>query len=451
MGPFDFDLFVLGAGSGGVRAARVAAKLGARVAVCEDRHFGGTCVNAGCIPKKLFVYGAEVATEIEDAAGYGWTIADVRFDFAELVRRKDAEISRLGNVYRGVLEKAGVTVVEGRGRFVDRHTVAVGDLRFTAANVLIATGGRPHRAEIPGAELGITSDEVFHLPALPRRMLAIGGGYVALEFAGVFRGLGVETHVIHRGPRLLRHFDHDVGEAVADDLRQRGIHVHLERTVVELERDGEGLRARLDDGSTIETDLVLHATGRRPNVHGLGLDEVGVALGPNGAIVVDERYRTSVPNIFAVGDVIDHVALTPVALAEGMTVAEHLFGKARPPIDYDLIPTAVFSQPEIGAVGLTEEEARRRGHRVKIFRTAFRPLKLTMTGRKERAMMKLVVDADTDRVLGCHVVAAAAAEIVQGFAVALTCGATKAQLDATIGIHPTAAEELVTMREPVTE
>ncbi len=450
--PFDFDFFVLGAGSAGVRAARVAASHGARVAICEERAFGGTCVNVGCIPKKLLVYGSDVATELEDARSYGWSFGDVRFDFAALADGKDREVARLAGVYRGLLEKAGVTILEGRGRFIDAHTLAVGDHRVTAEHVLVATGGRPRRPDIPGAELGITSDDVFRMRSLPRRIVAIGGGYVALEFAGVFRGFGVETHVVHRGSRLVSHFDHDVGTAVADGMRARGVHVHLEADVVALERRGEAILVRIREGAPLETDLVLLATGRTANVEGLGLEAVGVTLDENLAIVVDDAYRTAVPNVYAVGDVTSRVALTPVALAEATFVATRLFAPdgARPlPVDYDRIPTAVFSQPEVGVVGLSEEEARRRGHEVRVFRAAFRPLKLTLTPRQERAMMKLVVDAETDRVLGCHVVCEGAAEIIQGVAIAIACGATKARFDATIGVHPSAAEELVTMRAPI--
>ncbi len=446
---FDFDFFVLGAGSGGVRAARTAAALGARVAICEERHFGGTCVHLGCIPKKLLVYGAHVAEELEDARGYGWSFDGVRFDWPTLLRNKDAELARLDGVYRRLLDRAGVTILEGRGVFEGPHALRVGERQVTAEHVLVATGSRPSRPEIPGGELGITSDDAFGLEALPERVIVTGAGYIALEFASIFRALGVTTHVVHRGPRILRTFDADLARSLEANLRARGVHLHLGRTPHRFEARGGEVSAVFDDGDAVSADLLLHGIGRKANVENLGLEKAGVRLDARGAIAVDAHYRTSAPNVFAVGDVIHRLPLTPVALAEGMAVARTLFGASAAAVDYDLVPTAVFTMPQGAAVGLSEEEARRRGHALRIYRSEFRPLRHTLTGREERSLMKLVVDDASDRVLGCHVVAADAAEIVQGFAVALTCGATKAQLDATIGIHPSAAEELVTLREPV--
>jgi glutathione reductase (NADPH) len=445
----DFDLFVLGAGSGGVRAARTAARYGARVAICEERRFGGTCVHLGCVPKKLLVYGARVAEELEDARGYGWSVEGARFDWPTLLRNKDVELERLDGVYRRILVQSGVTILEGRGVFEGPHELRVGERRVTAEHVLVATGSRPSRPSIPGGELGITSDDAFHLDALPSRILITGAGYIALEFACIFRALGVETHVLHRGERILRAFDADLARSLATSLESKGVALHLGQKLLEIRgRDGD-LSAHLEGGEVVRGDLLLHAIGRRPNVQGLGLEAAGVRLDARGAIAVDAQYRTSAPHIFAVGDVIDKLPLTPVALAEGMAVAKTLFGEGGAAVDYARVPTAIFTMPQAATVGLTEDEARRRGHALRIFRSEFRPLEQALSGRSERTLMKLVVDAETDRVLGCHVVAKEAAEIVQGFAVALACGATKAQLDATLAIHPTVAEELVTMREPV--
>jgi glutathione reductase (NADPH) len=445
----DFDLFVLGAGSGGVRAARMAARYGARVAIVEERHFGGTCVHRGCIPKKLLVYGAHVAEELEDARGYGWSFDGVRFDWPTLVRNKDAELARLDGVYRRILDQAGVTILEGRGVFEGPNTIRVGERCVTAEHILIATGSRPSRPDVPGAGLGITSDDAFGLESLPSRVLITGAGYVALEFACIFRALGVETHVVHRGERILRGFDADLAKSVEANLRAKGIELHLGRQVARITAEGAETSVHLEGGDVLSGDLLLHGIGRRPNVAGLGLEAAGVRLDARGAIAVDGHYRTSAPHIFAVGDVIDRMPLTPVALAEGMAVANTLYaGEGPATVDYDLVPTAVFTMPQAATVGLTEDEARRRGHELRIFRSEFRPLVHTLSGRKERTMVKLVVDAETSRVLGCHLVAADAAEIIQGFATALVCGATKAQFDATLAVHPSVAEELVTMREP---
>jgi glutathione reductase (NADPH) len=456
MAEYDFDLYVVGAGSGGVRAARMSASMGARVGICEERYMGGTCVNVGCVPKKLFVYASEFGAAFRDAAGFGFTVPTPSFDWPTLVRNKDAEITRLNGIYESLLTGPGATVHHGRGRLVDAHHVEVNGQRFSARHILIATGGRPIRPSIPGAELGVTSEAIFSMPTLPKRALVVGGGYIGLEFASIFEGLGVTVTLVHRGDHVLTPFDHDVRTHVEAQLRARGIDVQLRTELASITRTDQGLEATLvrRDGAreqtTLATDLVLFATGRRANTQDLGLEALGVVTGAGGEVRVDQDFRTNVPSVFALGDVIDRYQLTPVALAEGMALAKTLFGGQPTRPDYDLIPTAVFTQPPVATVGLTEEAARaRHPDDVVIFRSTFRPMKSVLSGSPDRALMKLVVQRSTDVVLGCHVVAPDAGEIVQGFAVALRCSATKAQLDATIGIHPTAAEELVTMRTPV--
>ena len=450
----DLDLFVLGAGSGGVRAARVAASLGARVAICEERYLGGTCDNAGCIPNKLFVYGAELGHGIDDARAYGWRVEAPRFDWQTLRDHKDREIARLNSVYARLLDEAGVGRVEGHGRLIDAHTVEVKGERFSAKHVLIATGSWPTKPDIPGAELGVTSNEMFHLDALPGRAIVVGGGYIAVEFASILRGLGVDTTLCYRRDRLLRGFDTDVRDAITAALGSGGITLALERDLRALEVTSGALRLHVEPGPALDADLVLFATGRAPLIEGLGLDAAGVRTNARGEIAVDAHLRTSAPSVYAVGDVIGRYQLTPVAIAEGMHVAHALFGDRAGPMRYDTVPTAVFGTPAVATVGLTEAEARaragREGGAVRVYRSRFRPLKHTLTGRETQTMMKLVVDDASDRVLGCHIVGEHAAEILQGFAVAIHAGATKAQLDETVGIHPTAAEELVTMRTPVT-
>ncbi|MBK6575095.1 MAG: glutathione-disulfide reductase [Sandaracinaceae bacterium] len=456
MAEYDFDLYVVGAGSGGVRAARMSASMGARVGICEERYMGGTCVNVGCVPKKLFVYASEFGAAFRDAAGFGFTVPTPSFDWPTLVRNKDAEITRLNGIYESLLTGPGATVHHGRGRLVDAHHVEVNGQRFSARHILVATGGRPIRPSIPGAELGVTSEAIFSMPTLPKRALVVGGGYIGLEFASIFEGLGVTVTLVHRGDHVLTPFDHDVRTHVEAQLRARGIDVQLRTELASIARTDHGLEATLvrRDGAreqtTLATDLVLFATGRRANTQDLGLEALGVVTGAGGEVRVDLDFRTNVPSVFALGDVIDRYQLTPVALAEGMALAKTLFGGQPTRPDYDLIPTAVFTQPPVATVGLTEEAARaRHPDDVVIFRSTFRPMKSVLSGSPDRALMKLVVRRSTDVVLGCHVVAPDAGEIVQGFAVALRCSATKAQLDATIGIHPTAAEELVTMRTPV--
>ena len=453
MTPHDLDLFVIGAGSGGVRAARMAAALGRRVAVAEDRYLGGTCVNAGCIPKKLLVHASHFAEDFEDARrGYGWTLAPASFDWATFVARKDTEIERLNGVYARLLDQAGAERIWGRAVVTGPNAVRIGDRTITSENILVATGGWPDVPEIPGRELGITSNEVFHLEKQPERVLIVGGGFIAVEFAGILHGLGSRVIQLYRGPLFLRGFDDDVREVLAEEIRKKGIDLRFDKNVTALEEiAGGGVRATLTDGSVVEADQVLFATGRVPNSANLGLEEAGVELDARGAVVVDAYSRTSVPSIWAVGDVTDRKALTPVALHEAMCLVQTLYhGKPTAP-DHENVPEAVFSQPPVGTVGLTEAEARARFAKVDVYRSRFRPLKHTLTGRDETTMMKLVVDRESDRVLGLHMVGADAGEITQGFAVAIRCGATKADFDATVAIHPTAAEEFVTMREPVAD
>ncbi|GIZ13952.1 glutathione-disulfide reductase [Pseudomonas sp. NCCP-436] len=448
---YDFDLFVIGAGSGGVRAARFAAGFGARVAVAESRYLGGTCVNVGCVPKKLLVYGAQFSETFEHAAGFGWSLGQAEFNWATLVANKNREIERLNGIYRNLLTGSGVSLFDGHARILDAHNVEVNGIRHSARYILIATGGWPNIPDIPGHEHAISSNEVFFLPDLPRRILVVGGGYIAVEFASIFQGLGAQASLLYRGELFLRGFDRAVREHLRDELVRKGLDLQFNADVASIEkRAGGSLAATLKDGRIIETDCVFYATGRRPMLDDLGLENVDIQLDSRGYIEVDEAFRTSTPSILALGDVIGRVQLTPVALAEGMAVARKLFkpDEYRQP-DYELIPTAVFSLPNIGTVGLTEEQALEKGHRVRIFESRFRPMKLTLTDDAERTLMKLVVDADDDRVLGCHMVGPEAGEIVQGLAIALRAGATKRVFDETIGVHPSAAEEFVTMRTAV--
>ncbi len=443
---YDYDLFTIGGGSGGVRASRMAAQFGARVALAEERYLGGTCVNVGCIPKKLFVYASEFSDACDDAAGFGWTVGERSFNWPTLIANKDREIARLNGVYEKVLTDHGVRILRARATIADAHTVVVGSERLTARYILVATGGWPTAPSIPGGELAISSNEAFFLPQFPSRVIIVGGGYIGLEFAGIFHGLGAKVSVVHRGELFLRGFDEDVRRALAAELGKREIALRFNRQVARIEKLAPGIRATLDDGATVEAGLIMFATGRTPNTRDLGLEAAGVKLDYEGAVVVDSFSCSSVPNIYAVGDCTDRMQLTPVAIAEGQAVAETLFhGNPKTP-DYENVPTAVFSQPPIGTVGLTEAQARERYRAVDVYKSSFRPLKHTVSGRDEHTFMKLVVDRETDRVLGCHMVGTDAGEIIQGLAIALKCGATKAQFDATVGIHPTAAEEFVTMR-----
>lgn len=449
MADYDYDLFVIGAGSGGVRCSRMSSSYGARVAVAEEQFLGGTCVNVGCIPKKLFSYGSHYKADFADAAAYGWTVPEPSLDWKVLIENKNREIERLNGIYRTILKNNDVTLYEARATLTDAHTLDVGGETVTADKILVATGGWATVPDFPGNEHVITSLEAFFLERLPARALIVGGGYIAVEFAGILHGYGTEVTQLYRRDLFLRGFDDDVRTHLADEMKKQGIDLRFNANVAAIEKSGDVLRATLEDGTVIETDCVLYATGRAPNTAKLGLEAAGVETGPNGAIIVDDTFRTSVPNIYALGDVTDRIQLTPVAIAEAMVLSANLFDGKDQRADYGDIPTAVFSHPNIGTVGLTEAEAREKYGEVTIFRSAFKPLKHTLTGRDERTMMKLIVDTKSDRVVGCHMVGDDAAEIVQGLGIALKCGATKAQFDATIGIHPTAAEEFVTMREPV--
>ena len=445
----DFDLFIIGAGSAGVRAARMAAQRGARVAVAEDAPLGGTCVNLGCIPKKLYSFAAHYAEAFEEAHGFGWSAATPLLDWALLKANRAREITRLNGVYASLLDNAGVTLLRGRARVVGANAVEVGGVRHVARHIAVATGGWPVVPPVPGAELAITSNEIFDLPVFPKHLVVVGGGYIACEFASIFRGLGAQVTQVYRGAQVLRGFDDDVRHFLAAEMRKKGVDLRTNADVARIDRAGERLQVTLRDGTPLLADSVLYATGRAPHTAGLGLAEQGVALAPNGAVVVDAHYATNVPGIHALGDVIDRVHLTPVALAEAMALVDHLFGDGRRTVDYELIPTAVFTHPSVGTIGLGEEAARARFGHLRIYRSEFKALRHTLSGSSERTLMKLVVDAASDRVVGLHMVGADAGETVQGFAVAMKAGATKAQFDATIGIHPTAAEEFVTMREPV--
>jgi glutathione reductase (NADPH) len=454
MAEFDVDLFVIGGGSGGVRAARIAAGHGARVMVAEEYRMGGTCVIRGCVPKKLFVIGSHIRQEIEDAAGFGWSIGQVSFDWPTLVANKDKEIARLEGIYTTNVEKAGGHIVKTRAMLEDAHTVrlATGEA-VKAKHVLIATGSRPnHGPEIPGIEHVISSDEAFHLTELPKRIVIQGGGYIALEFACIFAGYGSNVTVVYRGDNILRGFDEDVRAHVRAEMEKQGITILTGCTITgveKVERKAEEFVTHLSSGSSIASEKVMFAIGRHPNVAGLGLENAGVEINPkNGGIAVDAWSKTSTPNIYAIGDVTHRINLTPVAIREGHAFADTVFGKRPVQVDHATIPTAVFSQPEVGTVGLTEGEARAQFSRVDIYKTAFRPIKSTMSGRDTRILMKLVVDATSDRVVGCHIVGDTAAEIIQAVAIAVKMKATKADFDATFALHPTAAEELVTMRTP---
>ncbi len=444
----DYDLFVIGAGSGGVRAARMAAGFGAKVAIAEHLYLGGTCVNVGCVPKKLYVYASEYGKAFEDARGFGWRSQVPEFDWSTLRDNKTDEIGRLNSVYDKMLSNVGADVIRGKASIVGPNEVEVNGQRHTAGKILIATGGWPRRDTRPGTELGITSNEVFDLKEFPQRLLVAGGGYIAVEFAGIFNGLGAEVIQLYRGPLFLRGFDQDIREFAAQELPKTGIDLRFEVIIDSIERTADGLRCQLSDGKDVTVDQVLYAIGREPNTEGLGLENVDVRCDDQGYIEVDDDFRTATPSIFAVGDVTGGMELTPVALAEGMAFARKQFGSMQRPVEYDFIPSAVFCQPNIGTVGFTEEEARGEFDSITLYKSSFRPMKHTISGRDEKTFMKLIVDDATDRVVGVHMMGPDAGEIIQGIAIALKAGATKATFDATIGIHPTAAEEFVTMREP---
>ena len=451
MPTYDFDLFVIGGGSGGVRAGRIAAGHGAKVAIAEEYRYGGTCVIRGCVPKKLLTYAAHFSEDFADAPGYGWTVDGWSFDWSKLIAQKDKEIGRLEAIYRRLMTNAGAAVFDGRATVRGPHEVAVGEQRFTAGTILIATGAWPEKPAVPGIEHAISSNEAFHLPALPRRILVVGGGYIAVEFAGIFHGLGAEVTQIYRGEQILRGFDDDVREHLAGELKKKGLDLRVREDLAGIDKDGDVLDVTLKSGGRLQVDAILAATGRKPNTRRLGLEAAGVELAAEGAVKVDAWSRSSVPSIYAIGDVTNRINLTPVAIVEGHAFADTVFGGKPRKADHADVPSAVFSNPSVATVGLTEAQARQRLPRLDIYRSSFTPLKHTLTGRSEKAMMKLIVDAASDRVVGVHMVGVDAAEIMQGMAVAVKCGATKAQFDATVAIHPTAAEEFVTMRTKVPE
>jgi len=446
---YDFDFYVIGAGSGGVRCARMSASYGARVGVAEERYLGGTCVNVGCVPKKLFSYGSHFAGDFEDAAAYGWDVGPATLDWKRLIENKNREILRLNSIYRRILDNNKVTIHEARATLKDAHTLDVGGQTVTADKILVATGGWPSVPDFPGREHVITSNEAFFLEELPKRCIIVGGGYIAVEFAGILHGYGSHVTQLYRGDLFLRGFDQDLRSHLAGEMKKQGIDLRFKANIARIEKTGEVLVATLEDGTTLEAEAVMYATGRVPNTGNIGLEEIGVGMKPDGSIIVDDQFRTSVPNIHALGDVIDRYQLTPVAICEAMVLSANLFNGKNLEMDYADIPTAVFSHPNIGTVGLTEEAAREQYGDVAIYRSTFRPMKHTLTGRDEQMLMKLIVDKASDRVVGCHMVGADAGELIQGMGVALKAGATKAHFDATVGIHPTAAEEFVTMREPV--
>ena len=447
---YDFDLFVIGAGSGGVRAARMAAGHGASVAIVEDLYFGGTCVNVGCVPKKLYVYASQFSESFSGAAGFGWDVgSQPTFDWPTLVANKTKEISRLQSVYDNLLHNSGVHVVNGRGTIVDAHTVKVADKTYTAERIIVATGGWPFVPDVVGKEHIVTSNEIFNLPVLPKQMVIVGGGYIAVEFAGIMHGLGVDVTIFERGDKVLRGFDEDIRDFLVVEMIKKGIKFMPNTNVDRIEQVDSGFTVHTTTGETVATDLVMYATGRVPNTKNLGLENLGVALDTVGAIIINEDYQTNVASIYALGDVTNRVNLTPVATAEGMFLVNKLYANKAGNVDYENIPTAVFSQPSIGTVGLTEAQARDKFSDIDVYKADFKAMKNTLSGSTERTFMKMLVVRSTDKVVGMHMVGPDAGEIIQGFAVAIRAGATKAIFDSTIGIHPTAAEEFVTMRKPV--
>ena len=446
---FDFDLFTIGAGSGGVAASRHAASFGARVAIAESWRVGGTCVLRGCVPKKLLVYGTHFREELEDARGYGWTIEGASLDWAGLIAAKGRELDRLNGIYIRMLDESRVTIIEGRATLVDAHTIDIANRRYSAKHVLIATGGSPELPSIPGVEHAITSNEALALERLPARIVIVGGGYIAVEFAGIFRAAGVEVIEVIRADRILRGFDGDIRSHLSAEMAKKGIDIRSGAKIARIDKMGASFRLTSETGDTLETDLVMYATGRRPNTDGIGLEAAGVHLNKAGAIAVDEWQRSTAPNIFAIGDVTDRINLTPVAIAEGRAIAETLFGGNPTRMDHADVPSAVFSQPPVGTVGMSEETARQQLGAVDVYRAVFRPMKHTLSGRDERTMMKLVVDRQSQKVVGVHMVGADAPEIIQGLSIAVKAGLTKRDFDRTVAIHPTSAEEFVLMREPV--
>jgi glutathione reductase (NADPH) len=447
MAKYDFDLVTIGVGSGGVRASRLAGAYGARVATVEELREGGTCVLRGCVPKKLLVYGSHVPEEVEDAAGYGWTVDGLRHDWPALIDAKNKELDRLHGIYVKLLENANVTRFHGRGTVIDGHTVAVGDKRLTAERILIAVGGWPTMPEVPGIEHAITSNEALDLRARPDRIVIVGSGYIAVEFAGIFNGFGSKVDLVFRADKMLRGFDEDVRDTLSTEMAKKGVNIVAKTLPERIEKTADGVRVHLNNGEVIEADQIMYATGRAPNTKGLGLEEAGVELTRNGAVKVNEWSQSSVPSIYAVGDVTDRINLTPVAISEGRCFAETVYNNNPMSPDHEDVPSAVFSQPPIGSVGLPEHEAREKYGEIDVYVAGFRPMKFTLTENTERGMQKLIVDRASQRVVGAHMVGVDAAEIIQGIGIAVKMKATKADFDATIGIHPTAAEEFVTMRE----
>jgi glutathione reductase (NADPH) len=451
MARYDYDLFIIGGGSGGVRAARIAAGYGAKVAIAEEFRVGGTCVIRGCVPKKLLAYAAHFHEDFEDATGFGWSVGGAKFSWESLIANKDREIDRLNGIYKRLLAESKVTLIESRAVLVDAHTLEVGGKRVTADYILVATGAHPSLPKEPGAEFGISSNEAFHLKELPRRVVVAGGGYIAVEFAGIFSGLGAKVTQLYRGEQILRGFDDDIRNTLAAEMAKKGIEIRLGTIIKRTDKIANGYRLTLSDGTVLETDLVMYAIGRIPNTGGMGLETAGVTLGGDGAVMVNEYSQTAVPNIYAVGDCTNRLNLTPVAIREGHAFADTVFGKRPTAVDHHTVASAVFSHPPVGSVGMTEAFARMQFAAVDIYRTSFRPLKHTLSGRDEKTMMKLVVDRASQRVVGVHMVGLDAPEIVQSIAIAVKMGATKQQFDATMAVHPTAAEEFVTLRTPLPE
>jgi len=451
MTQYDYDYFVIGAGSGGVRSSRIAAAhlkdSGGKVGIAEAADLGGTCVNIGCVPKKLFAYASDFGPTFEDAKGYGWSVGETVFDWKTLIKNKDKEISRLNGIYEKILGNAGVEIIQGYAKFIDEHTLDVDGKKITADKILIATGGKPRKPSYKGAEHAIVSDDAFYLDTLPEHVVIEGGGYIGVEFAHIFHGMGAKVTLIHRGDKILRGFDEDIRDFLLNEMQKQGINTLLEQNISEISENNGIKHVLTDKNDKIECDLVLSAIGRVPYTQNLGLDSARVEHKPNGQIIVDEDYQTNIPNIYAVGDVTDRIQLTPVAIAEGHVLADRLFNnQPNRAVSYENIPTAVFSNPPIGTVGLTESEAREKFSNIKCFTSDFKPMIHTLSGRDERCFMKLIVDTDTDKVVGAHICGRDAPEMMQAIGVALKCGATKSDFDATIGIHPTSAEEFVTMR-----
>lgn len=450
MSQYDYDLFVIGGGSGGVRVARMAANLEVTVALAEERYLGGTCVNVGCVPKKLFVYASQFQEQFDAAAGFGWNLASSTFNWTRLIANKNKEIERLQGVYQQLLQKSGVRIMTGRAQVLDAHTVAIEGKEYSSERILIATGGWPSVPDIPGKQYTVTSNEMFFLEHLPERIMIIGGGYISVEFAGILQGLGVNTTVCCRGDKLLRGFDEDVRDFLVHEMTRKGINILFNTEIAAVESQGDSFAVQLTDGSKLSTDLVMFATGRTPNSTGFGLETLGVEMDKEHAIIVNSDYQTNVPSIYALGDVTNRVKLTPVAIAEGMAWVNNLYGKQPASVDYDNIPTAVFCQPSIGSVGLTEAQARKKYPDIDIYKTSFTAMKNSFSDNKEKTLIKLIVVRSTDRVVGIHMVGSDAPETIQGMAIAIRAGATKAIFDSTLGVHPTAAEEFVTLRDSVT-